>query len=189
MSLLPVDWMSFFLGVALTSVIAFAKGFFRKAGAAAFEFLRGRLSANPSDHDQILFMRFQEEVAPEPMLRLFKTPDFDDSIRREDLRPLNRFVEAWAGVDAEFIDPKIEAAKKRLYGKAERLASEISRLTVPVGDGSRVSVYSDNLRNQTGVDARPDEVIQDARTLNDLARPFGQEYESFVRLCRSRLNS
>lgn len=187
MSFLPTDLPSVLWGVALGGVIAFANGFLKKAGAAAFDSLRGKFSVRPSEHDKELFRRFLDEVAAEPTLRLFKTPDFDDSFRREDLRPLNTFVENWGGVEREFTDPKIEAEKKKLYAMAEGLATEISKRTTPIGDGSRSSVYSDSQRSQTVVDERPSQVIEDARKLNAVAKPFGAAYESFVRLCRERL--
>lgn len=188
MSLLPTDLLSFFWGAAVTLVFAFVTGFLRKAGAAAFDSLRNNFSRPPSDHDKSLFQQFQEEVAAAPTLRLFKVPDFEDSFRREDLRPLNTFVAEWGGVEKEFVDPKIEEEKKKLYKMAEELASEIALLTVPVGDGTRSSVYSDARRRLQGVDERlPEDVIEEARRLNTLATPFANAYESFVRLCRERL--
>lgn len=188
MSYLPSDPVSFLWGAAAAGVVAYTTGFLQEAGSATFGWISRKWSAPLSEHDKELFRQFQDEVAAAPTLRLFKTPDFDDAFSRADLRPLNAFVENWGGVEREFMDKRIEKAKKRLHSMAEELANEIGKRTCPVGDGTRSSVYSDSLRSQSGVDERPAAVIQDACTLNALARPFGKEYESFLRLCRKRLN-
>ena len=187
MSVLPTDWPSFLWGAACGGVGAFFISFFTKAGEAAADYLKGKLTTMPSDHDRVLFARFQREVAAEPTLRLFKVPDFEASFRRSDLQSLNTFVDTWDSVEKEFKDAKLEAAKSKLYLSAEMLATEIARLTVPVGNGTSSSVYSDNARREHGVDERPDWVREEARTLNVLAAAFALEYETFVRLCRERL--
>jgi hypothetical protein len=102
MSFLPTDWPSFLWGAATGGVGAFCISFFTKAGEAAADYLKSKLTTTPSDHDKALFAEFQREVAAEPTLRLFKVPDFDDSFRRSDLRPLNTFVETWDSVEKEF---------------------------------------------------------------------------------------
>lgn len=187
MSFPPVDWPSFLWGAAVGGIGAFFISFFTKAGEAAADYLKGRLITTPSDHDKALFVEFQRDVAAEPTLRLFKVPDFDSSFRRSDLRPLNTFVESWTTVEKEFRDSRLEAEKKRLRTSAEKLATEIARLTSPVGDGTFSSVYSDGARSSFRVDERPDWVKEQAKTLNALAAPFAVEYEAFVRLCRERL--
>ncbi len=189
MSFPSIDWPSFLWGAAVAGVAAFGTSFLKKAGEAAFAHLQDKFSTTPSDHDKALFDEFQRDVAAEQVLRLFKVPDFDASFRRSDLRPLNTFVETWGSVEKEFMDSKLEAAKKKLFASAEKLATEISRLTVPVDDGSFSSVYSDAARRDHRGEGRPPEVIQDARTLNALAKPFAGEYEAFVRLCRERLKA
>ena len=187
MSFLPTDWPSFLWGALIGGLGAFFLSFFSKAGEAAFEYLKGKRSPTPSDHDRALFAAFQRDVAAGPTLRLFKLPDFDASFRRSDLQPLNTFVETWDNVEREFLDTQLQAAKKKLYANAEKLATEIARLTVPVGDGSFASVYSDAARKEHGVDHRPDWVREEASILNALAKPFAAEYEAFVQLCRKRL--
>jgi hypothetical protein len=184
---LPTDWPSFLWGALVGGLGAFFLSFFSKAGEALFEYVKGKGSPPRSDHDKTLFAEFQRDVAAEPTLRLFKVPDFDSSFRRADVRPLNTFVETWNSIEKEFRDSKLEAAKKRLYASAERLATEIARLTSPVANGTFSSVYSDSARSGHGVDERPDWVKEEAKTLNALAAPFAVEYEAFVRLCRERL--
>jgi hypothetical protein len=171
----------------LAALAAFWTGFLTKAGEAAAEYLKGKVTVTPSSHDKALFAAFQRDVASEPTLRLFKVPDFDCSFRRTDLKPLNTFVETWDGVEKEFMDTKLEAAKKSLYASATKLANEIATLTVPIGDGTFASVYSDSTRKDHRADERPAWVREDAKKLNALAAPFALEYEEFVRLCRERL--
>lgn len=183
------DWPSFFWGAAVGGIGTFFISFFSKAGEATADYLKGKITVVPSDHDRALFAEFQRDVAAEPTLRLFKVPDFDASFPRLDVQPLKTFVENWNSVEKEFRDPKIEGLKKKLYASAEKLATEISRLTVPVGDGTHYSVYSDSARRGHAVDARPDWVKEEAKTLNALAKPFAVEYEAFVRVCRDRLKS
>lgn len=187
MSFLPTDWPSFLWGAALGGVGAFFISFFTKVGEEAAAYLKGRYTTIPSDHDKALFAEFQRDVAAEPTMRLFKVPDFDNSFRRSDLRPLNTFVETWNSVEKEFTDAKLETAKKKLYESAEKLATGIARLTTPVGNGEHASVYSDSVRKEHGVDERPGWVKGEAWALNSIAKPFAGEYEAFVRLCRKRL--
>ena len=187
MSFLPTDLPSFLWGAGLAALAAFGTGFLTKAGEAVAEHLKGKVTATPGTHDKALFAEFQRDVASEPALRLFKSPDFDNSFRRADLKPLNTFVETWDSVEKEFMDSKLEAAKKNLYASANKLANEIATLTVPIGDGTFASVYSDNDLKEHDADERPAWVREDAKKLNALAKPFAFEYEDFVRLCRERL--
>lgn len=135
-------------------------------------------------HDAYLFGEFSAILPQVPAIRFLKEHDFGDSFSKDPLQPLYDFVREWEGVDKEFIDSVIEERRKNLYLLAEKLVLEISRCTVPIR-GDYYSVYSDAQRALGEV--RPQDVIEDARVLNELAESFVSSYEDFFRFCRSRL--
>ena len=136
-------------------------------------------SDNTSEHDRILFEEFQLIFPAEPTLRLLKETDFGSSFRKKDIQPLYDFVDTWDSVEKEFLNAKLEKARKALYDTANELADEFVTRTVPIGDGNSISVYSDNLRSRGG--PRPDHVRADAKVLNDKSRLFAPQYEAFIR--------
>ena len=141
---------------------------------------------NSRSHDQSVFQKFSEIFPAEPTLRFLKEHDFGGSFRRANIKSLNDFVETWDSIENEFLNKKLEKKKKELYSKAEKLATEIARRTVPLSGGELSSVYSDNLRNAGG--PRPKHVIEDAIILNEIATEFVPKYEEFVRFCRKVLS-
>lgn len=137
-------------------------------------------------HDQVLFERFRRELPYEPAIRLLKEQDFAGSFHRSSIRPLFNFVETWDTPEHEFIDSELDEALKRLYGEAHTMADCITERTVPVGTMELLSVFSDH---QRAMGARPPHVIFEAKEMNEAATKFVPIYESFLRLCRSKLFS
>lgn len=137
-----------------------------------------------TSHDLELFNRFQKELPVEPTIRLFQEHHFGDAFEKEAIAPLHKFVYYWSSVDCEFVDKKLEREKERMYAAAKDLAMEVARATVPIADGSLLSVFPDYLRAQG---PRPDHVIRDQEILNQKSTDFVPIYEAFVRLSRNRL--
>ncbi len=138
-----------------------------------------------SSHDLELFEEFQRVFPIDPTLRVLKETDFGDAFRKEEIKPLYRFVDTWDSVDKEFLNKKLEKKRQELYKAAKDLAHEFAKHTVTVGAGDFVSVFPDNLRGGP----RPDHVIESARVLNEKSSKFTPQYESFVRQCKSALIS
>ena len=138
-----------------------------------------------SNHDVSLFDEFQREFPVDPTLRLLKETDFGNSFPNSSIQPLYNFAETWNTVEKEFLNRKLEKARKKIYDSAKDLAMKFAQETVPVGGGDFISVYPDSLRGQGG--PRPQHVIDSARILNEHSSEFVPEYESFVRTCKAVL--
>lgn len=134
-------------------------------------------------HDQQLFHAFLNALPTEPTIRFLKDHDFGGSFDKQAIKPLNDFVYTWESVEKEFLDAEVEKLKKTLFFLASKLASEIAGRTVPLRDGSYLSVYTDQ---QRASGPRSASVIEDAKVLNATASAFVPKYEEFVRVCRSK---
>lgn len=138
-----------------------------------------------SSHDVSLFEEFQREFPVEPTLRLLKETDFGNSFPKSSIQPLYNFADSWDTVEKEFLNRKLEKARKKIHEAAKDLAGKFAQETVPVGAGDFISVYPDGLRGQGG--PRPPHVVESARILNEHSSKFVPEYESFVRTCKAVL--
>lgn len=136
-------------------------------------------------HDRALFQQFLRALPFDPTIRVLRDCDMGDSIPRQATNLLYEFSDTWKSVEKEFLDAKLEKERMALYTSASDLAAEIARRTVPVGDQTYISVFSDHLR--ASGHERPPHVIEDAKILNTKAAEFVPKYEAFVRLCRKRL--
>lgn len=136
-------------------------------------------------HDRDLFQQFLRALPFDPTIRVLRDNDMGDSIPRQAINLLYEFSDTWKSVEKEFLDAKLEKERIALHTSASDLAAEIARRTVPVGDQTYISVFSDQLR--ASGHGRPPHVIEDAKILNTKAAEFVSKYEAFVRLCRKRL--
>ena len=137
-------------------------------------------------HDLRLYTDFQLLLPFEPTIRLLREHDFGGSFHKDTIKPLYRFYEEWDQPEKEFIDDELQAALKALYVEARNLSNQLTSRTSPVGDGSSYSVFTDNMRREG---RRPPSVIEDAQVLNEEASKFVPLYESFIRLCRRKLQN
>lgn len=135
-------------------------------------------------HDQRLFEELQTTFGFEPAIRLLRDHDFGGPFARSAVRPLYDFYATWDSPEKEFIDEELQAGLAVLYRAAADLSNHLTGKTVPVGDGSSISVLPDNVIARG---PRPDWVVEEARVLNEQARRFVPLYEQFMRKCRDRL--
>ena len=149
--------------------------------------IRARLAGTNARqlHDRELFEQFLRALPFDPTIRVLRQYDMGSSIPRQPINLLYEFSDTWDSVEKEFLDAKLEGERKALYASARDFASEIAHRTVPVGDQTHISVFSDQLRASNP--GRPQHVIEDAEILNAKAAEFVHKYEAFVRLCRKRL--
>lgn len=138
-------------------------------------------------HDEKLYEEFQALFGFEPAVRLLRNHDFRGAFPRQAVEPLYDFVETWDQPEKEFIDAELQSELKVLYAASLNMATHLVEKTVPVGDGTSVSVYPDALRNQGG--PRPTSIVEETRELNAEAQKFVPIYENFVRFCRKKLMS
>lgn len=148
--------------------------------------IRSKL-AKPSPHDVALFEQFKATFPADPTIRVLRDMDFGNSFPRASVQPLIDFAESWDLVDRHFLDDSLEIERRTLYEVANDFAWELAKRTVPVGDGTRISVVSDNFR-ATGRPRTP-ALVEDARVLNAKARAIVPVYERFVKRCREKLES
>jgi hypothetical protein len=135
-------------------------------------------------HDQKVFARFKMALPFDPTIRLLKEHDFGGPFPRSAIRPLFSFVDSWEQPENEFLDGELQAYLRKFIEKASVMANEVSLKTVPVGDGNFASVFSDHMR---ALGPRPEHVKREAREINDAASAFVPEYETFIRVCRAKL--
>lgn len=136
-------------------------------------------------HDRELFQQFLRALPFDPTIRVLRDYDMGDSIPRQAIDLLYEFSDTWKSVEKEFLDAELEKERIAVHTSASDLAAEIARRTVPIGDQTYISVFSDQLR--ASGHGRPPHVIEDAKILNTKAAEFVSKYEAFVRLCRKRL--
>lgn len=144
--------------------------------------IRGLILPKPNIKDVELFEEFLKLFTEGDKIRFFKEHDFLASFHAEDVQPLHCFVESWNNAAHEFVDGKIERARKRLYRKGRVLGTSIARGTVHHGD-NLISVKPRGLP----LGPTPDWVIRDAAAINALKLPFVKAHEKFVRLGKKRL--
>jgi len=119
---------------------------------------------------------------PNGVISFLREHDFGGQFLREDVAPLHEFVVIGKNPDNEFIDPILEKERQTLLDSARKLAMSIATKTAPNSVGN-FSVLPKHL-----VDGpRPDWVIREAAELNEAATAFVDNYESFVRFCRTRI--
>lgn len=149
--------------------------------------IRARLADSNAGqlHDRNLFQQFSRALPFDPTIRVLRDYDMGDPIPRQAINLLYEFSDTWENVEKEFLDAELEKERKVLHTSARDLANEVARRTVPVGDQTHISVFSDQLRASSH--ERPPHVIEDAKILNTKATEFVPKYEAFVRLCRKRL--
>lgn len=143
-----------------------------------------RPKGNEPSHDQRLFKDFQTIFPYDPCVRLLDQHDFGGPFVKAAIQPLYDFYGTWNQPEKEFLDKELKAALEGLFRAAETLANHLVEKTVPVGNQTFCSVFSDNQRAEG---PRPPHVIEDASILNEEATKFVPVYNSFVRLCKQKL--
>lgn len=139
---------------------------------------------NEPSHDQRLFKDFQTIFPYDPCVRLLDQHDFGGQFAKSAIQPLYDFYETWDQPEKEFLDKELQAALEGFFKAAEALANHLVEKTVPVGNQTFGSVFSDNQRAEG---PRPPHVIEEARILNKEASKFVPVYNSFIRLCKQKL--
>lgn len=145
-----------------------------------------RPKSDKPSHDQRLFNDFQTIFPYDPCVRLIDQHDFGGPFSKAAIQPLYDFYETWDQPEKEFLDAELQAALEGLFGAAATLANHLVEKTVPVGNQSFYSVFPDYLRS---IGPRPAHVVEEARILNEEARKFVPVYNSFIRLCKKKLES
>jgi hypothetical protein len=144
--------------------------------------IRGLIRPKPNIKDVELFEEFVKLFAEGDKIRFFKEHDFLASFHAEDIQPLLRFVESWNNATHEFVDGKIERARKKLYRTGRVLGTSIARGTVHHGD-NLISVKPRGLP----MGPTPAWVIRDAESINALKLPFVKAHEKFIKIGKKRL--
>lgn len=132
--------------------------------------------------DIAVFEKLLALLDPNNVISFLRDHDFGGSFSREDIAPLNTFVAVGINPDSEFIDPTLEKERKILLGSANKLALAIAKYTAPNSVGN-LSVLPNHLVDSP----RPDWVLRETKELNEAATAFVDQYDNFVRLCRSRI--
>lgn len=143
-----------------------------------------RPKSNEPSHDQRLFKDFQTIFPFHPCVELLEQHDFGGAFPRDSIEPLHHFCRTWSQPEKEFLNKGLQAALENLFETAKALANHLVQKTVPVGNQTFCSVFSDNQRSEG---SRPPFVIEDTRMLNEEASKFIPIYKNFIRLCKRTL--
>ncbi|WP_423455955.1 hypothetical protein [Ottowia sp. VDI28] len=144
----------------------------------------GAVAAQEPSHDQRLYDDLKATLGFEPAIRLLRDHDFGGPFQRKAIQPLFDFYETWDSPEKQFIDKELQAGLEALYKAAAELSDHLVEKTVPVGNGTFASVFSDSLR---AMGPRPEWVKEEARVLNEQAHLFVPLYEQFMLRCRDKL--
>ncbi len=142
----------------------------------------GKSNEGPNIKDIELFEDFVSFFATNDSIRFYKEHDFLASFDRQYLEPLNEFIATWDNAAHQFVDRDLEEARQKLYEAAKELGLAIACNTVPDRHG-RISAKPDHVASGP----TPDWVKRDAKEINELAPPFIEHHENFIRLGRKKL--
>jgi hypothetical protein len=92
------------------------------------------------------------------------------------------FADCWDTADKEFIDPRMEGARKELHAKARAAASNIARYTSPHRQAEGLQTV--RLRHFSE-DDQPARIWEEAAIINTSAREFAKSYSNLIRLGKS----
>jgi hypothetical protein len=152
-----------------------------------FPYLRPTpVASGKPTHDQLLFKRFQKDLAFSPVIQLLRDHDFRMGFKEARIAPLGLFVQLWNDVEHEFVDPSLQEALQFFYSEAAKMSSCIAERTTYVHSSDTLSVdpYPKNFP-----DGRTKDQIREARKMNEAAQRFVPLYENFLRLCKSKLST
>lgn len=151
--------------------------------------IRAKLTEKKSlaTHDKALFEEFLRELPYDPSIRMLRDQDFSDSFDKRTLKQLFDFAWLWESVEKEFIDRDLEKERKALHVAAVEFRREVAGRTVPIRVDGFVSVESDT-QSRSGRPRSPD-IVEDGKVLNERADRLAGQYESFVRLCKAKLEN
>jgi hypothetical protein len=138
------------------------------------------VSVTPTDIE--VFEKLLTLLPSNGVISFLREHDFGGQFLREDVAPLHTFVAIGKNPDNEFIDPALESERQLLLDSASKLAMTIAKYTAPNAVGN-FSVLPNHLANTP----RPDWVIRETAELNEAATAFVDQYDDFVRFCRTRI--
>ncbi len=183
MSFLPDDFPSFLWGAGVGACVLFATGFLKKAGEHSFEWTKRKFTPDAgvmTDHDKELFRSFKALFSDSGIIKYYKEHYFLLPFSRNHLTPLTTVVECWNDESHSFINAHLQEAKIRFLLAANALAEEISRYTVPDGNGC-VSVITRDMDR----DNLPSHVKVEAQEIDSKLPEFVQSHEHLIRLGQS----
>ncbi len=138
----------------------------------------------PNQHDIDLYEQYKALIVSSGVAEFYRQHDFLCAFEEAYWTPFSRYVDTWDTVEHEFVDNRLNKTHKNLYASALKLATTISKNTVPTGPkGYLRSVKPDHLvRGPT-----PEHIKNEAREINCLVPSFIKAHQKFIRLANRRL--
>lgn len=139
---------------------------------------RGRGHPPLSDHDREIAKSFRSLFADSGIFREFQGHDFLLPLRKEAVAPLYSVVETWTDEAHFFTHPELRGKQAIFIEAANELGNEISRYTVPDGNGC-VSVIT----RQMDPENLPAHVRAEAQAIDAKLPAFIQSHEDLLATC------
>jgi len=137
---------------------------------------------SPSEHDRILFKRYQESATP-GLLNFLQEHEFHFSFARNQIERLNE-ISYLEGVRHEFVDVKINEKWMDLHNEVQEFLAVVAKNTIPVhGNPSVATVHPSG----GDVDFPTTETQAEIAELNAKAKSLQDAMSKFERYARKSL--
>ncbi len=137
----------------------------------------------PNKHDIELYDKYKKLLIENGSIRFYKNHEFQSSFKNEYWTPLSNYIDFWNSIEYEFVDKKLNDAHKNVYSAAFLLGQTIAECTFFIGEGNYMRcVRHDEIQGET-----PNDIKENAKNINELAKKFIEYHELFVKLAHSKL--
>jgi hypothetical protein len=133
-----------------------------------------RPSTGPAPADMRLLESFISEWRDGGPLEYFATRTAANAFAHAQLFALEELVTAWDPADREFLNPSVEAARRKLLANIARFVNYVAMHTFPLGD------KSGEVSREWSQERQRETIEHIDKTAQELSR----QYKDFVRLAR-----
>lgn len=141
-----------------------------------------RRTSNSADEE--LFKALIAVLPSEYALDFLGKHDFASAFPRERLHPLDEFKSEWNDAEHEFLDPKLEKLRKKLYQKVKDLIGVMNNRIFSMDDMPIRDYYG--IPNKWDIE-QPVKYKEAVEILNAKAGEVSTAHQEFVRLARKKL--
>lgn len=136
--------------------------------------------------DEALFKEFLE-IFPSGSRSayLLESHDFGNTFSLESLKDIDKFVDEWNCPEKNFINPELEAIRKKLWNKCHEFSWLIAKKSAPTHGGFQ-SVVPDRVRGDWDW---PEWVDNDVKSVNEMASEVFSLHQDFIKSMREALKS
>ena len=127
--------------------------------------------------DLNLYRRYISHFTSNPnVLGLLRDHDFANAFSKQQIEPLWEYVERWTGAESEFIDHRLELARRNFDTLLRQFVTLLARNTFP--DNRQDECFTLDFESSS---ERPD-ILKTREKLNNLSTDVFRAFEAFHRL-------